>query len=820
MAEILELDQFDQSVQSGPYAGKIKLHKVGTTGTKIFGGDFDEEFLANLRGTQWADTIDEMIRSDGQINMLLTARKNPVLVANWDVEAAGSRPDQERHRDLIKYEFFERSSKPFHQLLEEIETFIDNGYSLFERIHEVVMDDPRFGSYIGFKNLAWRSQRTIESWNLRRDGSIVSVEQQADGDLDAYVNIDGKYVSIFTLNKRGDNYEGISALRPIFGAWFRKRVYQKLLSIGIERYAVGTPVGTLPPGKEQGPEKAKFDSILKRFISHEKGFITLPDGWKIEIPKTPFEADKIQKVIDAENTEMAKSFVANHLELGTGGNGGAYALGNDFSDIFLSIIQNDAAIVVRGLNQWARELIDLNFGKQMAYPKFKVTGVNDKLGKEFAEITKTLIDSKAITPTKKLEEFLRRQYKMPELTDEEKEQIEDIRKPAEPTLFNEVLLQEGKGFVIQSVILSKDRFKTKDAAIKWVGDHKFRHDKIDETDQSFRFRQREPSDFSTIRTIEITDGVKAVGGPIKTNLSEPEKKNFRLDLAELRQVKSDMNKILSESSKDLRALMKKELEAISNSYIERIQNQLSRANKSQWQKIARNAMIGGSEGYKRALAAFLSKAAQKTIDQTKKEVPRGTRIEFQEVSVAKSLKGLPPKTAESIRTEINLLAATQFGDLEKNINFQMATSIPSTGDPAIIAKDMREARNTYLAGPAVVAAAANTSAKTVNNARNEILFDTDAFEKVEAFQFQNTDPKSPICQDLNGTIFSKDDPEAQRFYPPLHHNCKSFLVPVFDLKGKKIDEIGLKPSRKELEKFITLDEYEKTGIITTVGSNS
>lgn len=71
------------------------------------------------------------------------------------------------------------------------------------------------------------------------------------------------------------------------------------------------------------------------------------------------------------------------------------------------------------------------------------------------------------------------------------------------------------GMVIQTLIFSKDVFETKDAAIKWAKDHDFSTAKgVDETETSFRIRQIEPSDFrsDTFRTIEITEGVKAVVG--------------------------------------------------------------------------------------------------------------------------------------------------------------------------------------------------------------------------------------------------------------------------------------------------------------------
>ena len=76
-------------------------------------------------------------------------------------------------------------------------------------------------------------------------------------------------------------------------------------------------------------------------------------------------------------------------------------------------------------------------------------------------------------------------------------------------------LQEGT--TVQTLILSKDRFGTAGEAKRWVRTHKFKAKKIDETESSYRFRQRDPSEFrrGSFRTIEIAEGVKAVIGRLK-----------------------------------------------------------------------------------------------------------------------------------------------------------------------------------------------------------------------------------------------------------------------------------------------------------------
>lgn len=78
-------------------------------------------------------------------------------------------------------------------------------------------------------------------------------------------------------------------------------------------------------------------------------------------------------------------------------------------------------------------------------------------------------------------------------------------------------LQQRPPFVVQTLVLSKDTFDTQREATKWAQEHDFKADKVDETDDSFRLRQRPPGNFTEggLRTIELDAGVQAVGGRLQ-----------------------------------------------------------------------------------------------------------------------------------------------------------------------------------------------------------------------------------------------------------------------------------------------------------------
>lgn len=97
------------------------------------------------------------------------------------------------------------------------------------------------------------------------------------------------------------------------------------------------------------------------------------------------------------------------------------------------------------------------------------------------------------------------------------------------------------GFVTQTLIFPKDKWDSVSAAKKWARDHDYKDD-VDETEDSWRMRQRSPGDFERLRTICINPGtdtalndcnVKAVGGPLKKSQTVMTKSRLRMEIKEI-----------------------------------------------------------------------------------------------------------------------------------------------------------------------------------------------------------------------------------------------------------------------------------------------
>lgn len=725
----------EKSTDSSQFAGgsRPQYHPLGSSGTEVYAGYFTEEYLQTLRGRRGAKVYDEIRRSEAQVAMLLNAIMNPIKASVSQFEAAPDVKDADLHKAFIEYNAKDCIDWETH--VHEALTMLIFGYSLFETIHSVVFNHEKFGTFNGLRALAYRSQKTIERWIVEPStGELQFVEQLALGDTAKSgaptAKMDAKFLLVFTLQKEGDNYEGISALRPMYGPWFRKNLYLKITGIGLEKHAMGTVVGTIPAGQENSEDFTKFKEILENFTAHESSFLIKPAGWEIEIVNNDFDASKVKEIIVFENTEMINSLVANFLALGQSGGGGSFALGTDLSDFFLTGIQNYANIIA---GVWNRklipDLIKMNFGPQKAYPKLKFTGINDKAGKELAEILAALSGNKMIKPDMKLEEFLRDQYRLPKADPATAVEVDPQPAPAPTPELPPVALHER--------ILLGESYKS-----KW-----------------------------------------------KTNRDR------------------------------VKELMQTNLISILGGYSSQVRKAWKTSNPNARRNLALQLEPRGAVEYKKELRELLAEIANDSINDAKKETRKANKLNIklsESIQLAAPRGGyfdaLPTNIKNIIKNQAELIVQTQTADLGKAVSFQflanaevedadqVITDVASVVLPAI--ED-----GTRGMGMSIDAAAGNAVSSAVNQARLEWFFEPEVLETIESFTFYNEDPQSEICQELDGMTWAVNDPDLDRYTPPLHHNCKSRLVP--NEKGAegnpKIDRGGTAVSERAL-KSMTLHD--------------
>jgi hypothetical protein len=274
-------------------------------------------------------------------------------------------------------------------------------------------------------------------------GDLKSITQVVYGDLHRMVDIPSEHLLIFSMEREGANYEGISMIRPCYGSWYRKNYYLKYNAAGIEKFAIPTPLVEVPEGKENSRQFANLTLALGEYLSHQKNYLTFPAGWKITLNSNSYDPSKVETSVDKEDERMTRAFLANFLNLGSGGSTGSYALSTDLSDFFLTGLEHIAGKICEQMNQkLIPALIMMNRGQRENYPTLTVSGISDKAGMELAQVMSTLANSKVIIPDLQLEEHARKRFGFPKPSLEGQRMQTPTFQP--PTLAERIRLAEAR----------------------------------------------------------------------------------------------------------------------------------------------------------------------------------------------------------------------------------------------------------------------------------------------------------------------------------------------------------------------------------------
>lgn len=725
----------------------------GNSGTDISAMVYQVEYLSELIGVQAHTIYNKMRRSDPQVRKVLAAVVNPIKAATWSVP-----PVSDDKKDIEAAALIERilfTDLDYDHKLGEILTFLAHGFSIFEVIHEN-KNSKEFGPYTGLANLAFRNQSTITEWRVdNKTSKLQEVHQEQSGDAEVDVWLKTDTLLMFFNEREGDD-NGFPLLRPLYGPYKRKLLIETLKMIGIERSAIPTPTLEVPENISPNDEEYKAAvSILSSFTSAENAYITYPKGWGLDLHQNSgFDPMKLEDSIKREDEKMAGAILATFLELGTGGNGGAYALGENLEKFFAQVIASFAKAVANTINtRLIPNLIRLNYGDSLeVMPKITFTGITDKVGKEFMEIITGYVNAGVVTKDETLEDHVRRVHNLPKKADgtmlENQETEDDLTPPSselEDDNTDEVLVEPPQDDEVQ---LSES---------KKLAEAKTPKGLIDQEAKILNEVMRANLQFIADKlVVDVTKKYK--------------------QLPEGQKLKAIDNITLGGTAKYKRQL-KGVLTTISNKALEQVKGELPDAS---------DVKLKNNEVTFKLLDDF--------------GIIKFTDSEF---------SSLPAHVRKLITLQASRIVDRQAAELEDRVAFTFMQSNQGTDSAATIEKDISDAATEYVTSSSIGTAATNVSSTIVNQTRNEFFFDSEVLEEIYAFKFNNFDPQSAICKKLAGRVFATNDAEFLQYSPPLHHNCKSYLSAIpMGVKAKPTIE-PLPPITAEDRKSITLSEKEK-----------
>lgn len=409
--------------------------------------------VGGFTGQQWAVEADRMMRSDAKLFGAIQQLKNSMLSASWYIESADpDDPECERNANFIRRalgldgEQCHLKSASFEAELRKVLDFVFIGHQECEEVFY------EHDGEIWLGEIADISPASVLRWNYDHDGELVSITQVATSreislgyTPPAEVQIEAERLQIYTLNRKGLDYEGCGILSPCFVWWQMKDALINFLNEGGEKWSVPTIILTVDrelltsmsyTADDIDVLLSKACEAAKNYRGGAEGFIAVPQGINVQVfGGGSFDPTKVIASIEHCNQEMAAAFLTNFLELGISTEGNRN-VGEIHWNSYKTSIANILDIVADVWNGCGRvgggtiaKLLQFNFyGAASAVPidklpRLRHRGVDvDALSDSLGNLPQ-LAASGFLTPDDAIEIKLRRLFGIAEKASDQDEQV-------------------------------------------------------------------------------------------------------------------------------------------------------------------------------------------------------------------------------------------------------------------------------------------------------------------------------------------------------------------------------------------------------------
>lgn len=370
-------------------------------------------------------TYDRMRRQDAQIRAILWAITLPLRRPIWSVDQAGSTPEitAQVAEDLdLPVLGQERAPHPrrggrfsWDDHLRLALLSLAYGHMCFEQVYEI-----RDDGLAHLRKLAPRFPATIWQINVAPDGGLIGIEQyapttNAGGALqntNGSIAIPVDRLVFYVIDREGGAWQGNSVLRPAYKHWLLKDRLMRTQSQAIERNGMGVPVIEAQEGASPA-QMAEYQALASAYRSGEKSGGALPHGARLRLVGVEGSLPDALPAIEMHDTAIARSVLAQFLQLGTGGSSGNRALGGVFVDFFTAALDSLSGQIADTVTQHVVEdLVDLNWGTGAPAPRVVARPVDAESDLPVGSLV-PLLSSGAITMDDDLEHYLRTRYNLP-----------------------------------------------------------------------------------------------------------------------------------------------------------------------------------------------------------------------------------------------------------------------------------------------------------------------------------------------------------------------------------------------------------------------
>jgi hypothetical protein len=405
---------------SGQLMGAGDLgQQFGAYGNAIFQGFItSEEYNNDLRGWDGIRLYDEMRRSDATVQASLKLLILPLMGADWAIQPASDSDEDTFIAKYVEYNLFELVK--FRYLLSEILLCLPFGHSVFEKIYKYVdypgdEEGKGAGRYTGIDRISSRKQDTIFAWQLA-NGQPGVQQITANGGV---FSIPAEKLLIFTHQREGNNFSGISVLRPAYKHWYVKSQLEKVMAIAAERQGVGVPFFEAPTGATN-EQLTKARNVMKNIRANAMGYMEMPVGWEYGFSDMHATGNyDPMPLVQYHNRQILLNVLGQFLDNGSSGAAGSRSTSEDHSKILAQSLESIATTVIEDVinENLIKQLVDTNFSTKK-YPKLTHSPINDDNATTIPDAVQKLTGAGMLTADAELETWLRKMFKMPDLPQE------------------------------------------------------------------------------------------------------------------------------------------------------------------------------------------------------------------------------------------------------------------------------------------------------------------------------------------------------------------------------------------------------------------
>lgn len=466
-----------------------------------------EELNVDLVGRAGLEIYDRMYRTDGDVRQVLHLLANPIIAGTWEViPAGGPTADQDAIDDaeFVRWALFENMSPNLRgHLWECLPVLFRSGFAPFEKVWEVAEYNGQ--SVTVPRGLQLRLPRTIYRWKQDEWGGLEAIQQylpvpraqvvagpnviipgdpvlansgteDPTGRDDASVTdstiitdtrmpdyrqtvwLPTSNLIYYRIGAEGDNWEGVSLLRPAYKHWIMKDAIERMDAIAQEKEALGIPVCYPPLGATPDQFEA-VEIMLAGIRANTQGYILMPgpkasgtgtsgqgfgQGWLIEYlkPGEHGSGRDPQPSLSYHTDKISAAFIAEFIRIGHSLTGGNRDIGETQMDPFLVGVEAITGLIEDIINdQLVAPIVAYNRPNAKAMPRLKMSLVDAATLSQIADFCLKLIQVGAMIPDQPLEDFLRARADLPPADSLEVEERGDL----DGSLRREILMGKNGG---------------------------------------------------------------------------------------------------------------------------------------------------------------------------------------------------------------------------------------------------------------------------------------------------------------------------------------------------------------------------------------